>query len=329
MTYIRKTLAILAAIAATTMTVGCSSNEDDVPSTISSEEDKAWPIVLETGLQDAVVVRAERQSTNIVSGRKVYVWANYYNTATKWFGAWETTSNGSGGLTSSTTKYYPKDNGKVDIFAIHGNNTFTNNADFPGAYTHTVSTDQTNATNYYNSDLIFGALKNRSHQTAAAQIPMYHLLSKLRFVLKSGSTLINDNTLGSATVNLQNVRTAVTFTPSRTIDVGNATSRAGMLSTQSTTGTIKVPAVSYPRTSSGFGSNYGEIIVPPQNVTATLQVTVTTTANQTLTLTTPVTINVSSGNAYIYQVTVTAEQLSVSNITLQGWGNGDSMSSNI
>lgn len=328
MTYIRKTLAILAAIAATTMTVGCSI-DDELPKASSSEEDKAWPIVLETGLQDAVVVRAERQSTNIVSGRTVYVWANYYNTANKWIGAWATTSNGSGGLTSSATKYYPKDNGKVDFFAIHGNNTFTNDANFPGAYTHTVSTDQTNETNYYNSDLIFGALKNRSHQTAAAQIPMYHLLSKLRFVLKSGSALINDNTLGSATVNLINVHTAVTFTPSRTIDVGNATSRAGMLSTQNTTGTIKVPAVSYPRTSTGFGSTYGEIIVPPQNVTATLQVIVSTTAGQSLTLSTPVTINVSSGNAYIYQVTVTAEQLSVANFTLQGWGTGDSMSSNI
>lgn len=328
MTYIRKTLAILAAIAATTMTVGCSI-DDDLPKTASSEEDKAWPIVLETGLQDAVVVRAERQSTNIVSGRTVYVWANYYNTATKWIGAWATTSDGSGGLTSSTTKYYPKDNGKVDFFAIHGNYTFTNDASFPGAYTHTVSTDQTNETNYYNSDLIFGALKNRSHQTAAAQIPMYHLLSKLRFVLKSGSALINDNTLGSATVYLQNVRTAVTFTPSRTIDVGNQSSRAGMLSTQTTTGNIKVPPVSYPRESSGFGSTYGEIIVPPQNVSATLQVQVSTTAGQSLTLSTPVTINVSSGNAYIYQVTVTAEQLSVSSFTLTGWGTGDSMSSNI
>ncbi len=164
------------------------------------------------------------------------------------------TANGTGGFTYRTPMFFPSDGTAVDLYAVHPYGATTSLAT---PLTFAVQADQTQQGNYLGSDLLLGARTNVAPQSDAIPLTFRHKLSKLDFVITTGSTTIDLNrltginvlnSLPETTLRIDNGEiSAATGTPStiRAYGVANVT---GGLGSQSATG---FTAIVVPQTATG------------------------------------------------------------------------------
>lgn len=181
-----KTLAIM--IAATTAAfTACTEND--------SQQQQMMPITLTSQIATTRSF-TPTQENHLVSGQKLYVWANREATegTANWtqnayLKAWTLTADGSGALTGST-KYYPPQT--LSMVALHGNFSFTEDTDvFPGTVQHSVLTDQSTEENYAKSDLLYWKALGQSAEASKA-VTLGHKLSKIEIHL-SGNGYTEDD----------------------------------------------------------------------------------------------------------------------------------------
>ena len=181
-----KTLAIM--IAATTAAfTACTEND--------SQLQQMMPITLTSQIATTRSF-TPTQENHLVSGQKLYVWANREATegTANWtqnayLKAWTLTADGSGALTGST-KYYPPQT--LSMVALHGNFSFTEDTDvFPGTVQHSVLTDQSTEENYAKSDLLYWKALGQSAEASKA-VTLGHKLSKIEIHL-SGNGYTDDD----------------------------------------------------------------------------------------------------------------------------------------
>lgn len=181
-----KTLAIM--IAATTAAfTACTEND--------SQQQQMMPITLTSQIATTRSF-TPTQENHLVSGQKLYVWANREATegTANWtqnayLKAWTLTADGSGTLTGST-KYYPPQT--LSMVALHGNFSFTEDTDvFPGTVQHSVLTDQSTEENYAKSDLLYWKALGQSAEASKA-VTLGHKLSKIEIHL-SGNGYTEDD----------------------------------------------------------------------------------------------------------------------------------------
>lgn len=115
-------------------------------------------------------------------------------------------ANGTGGF-SGETMYYPVDGRNIDLYAIHpysATASLTSNVNFQ------VEADQSDKTNFLNSDLLHATKGNQPRSSTAISMVFDHKLSKVDFTitttdgvdLSTLNTVEVLNTLSSTTINM-------------------------------------------------------------------------------------------------------------------------------
>lgn len=148
------------------------------------------------------VADPELQSTHIVSGRQVGVTITGATTDHNNI-AWSAGNNGA--LTNTGDAVY-YGNGTATITAYHP---FNDDWDESTTYAFSVSTDQTDDTNYLNSDLLWTKATSSKTETAIP-LTFSHKLAKINVTLvpeKSGDDL------NGATISIYNTKISTTFNP--------------------------------------------------------------------------------------------------------------------
>jgi len=207
------------------------------------------------------------QSAQIVSGEKVYVWADEVKTpATEYIHAWELTADGSGNF-SASRKNYPNSGNPIDVYALHGNFTgiTAETTTFPASVTHTVAADQT--TGFAESDLLYASATGLPRQKTAHALTFSHLLSKIEVYLVAG-TGTTDTELETATVTIQNTVPTATLTlsksaaPTVAVTADPVQAIAARLQTE-TDQTVLIESVAQP------AHRFAEAVIVPQWVNTT------------------------------------------------------------
>lgn len=203
------------------------------------------------------------------------------------------TANGSGGLSTTTTQYYPASGSTVKAYAYHPANAST---------TFTVAADQTDDANYIASDLMYASL-NPLVKSTTNQLVFAHKLSKLVVQLAVG-TGFSASELTNAIVKLKGVNNQVTFAPA-TGETSAATGEADI--------TVSAAA----------GTDENAAVVIPQDV-AGKKIGVTI-AGKEMEYTIPASTTFEAGKVNTYTITVAKTGLSVSS-TITNWTVGVTVS---
>lgn len=290
---------------------GCSADEP-----YDGQADSGLtPIRLSSGLE--VQSRAHAgMDAELPAGRSVAFWVDNASTSAQIYGNNVLAADGSNGFTGGDAMYFPGGGGNVDIYAIHTDGTLTEA--FPtSAITHTVAADQTAGADYYNSDLLYAVNRDVAKTTNAVPVTFYHMLSKVRIAIMPGTP---ETDLTGATVRIVGTKTAADFTPSKTADITQQTTRAAMVAASGTAADITVSnEVSADFT--GANVKYNDAMVVPQTVAGgTAFISVTLANNTVLTWSPAAALTLESGKRYTYLVTVTRRELSVSTIVTD-WEN--------
>ena len=185
---------------------GCA-NDFDV-------QQKSMPIRMTTSVARTRAIANPTQESQLVSGEKVYVWANQEAvsgtpdwTTGAYLKAWTLTADGSGALNGSS-QYYSE--GTLSMVAIHGNFTFTEGTEaYPGTVEHSVAADQNTAGGYEQSDLMWWSQTGVASSASAIPITFARNLSKIEITLVTGDYTADE--LDKATVKLQNVLPTVSM----------------------------------------------------------------------------------------------------------------------
>lgn len=287
----------------------CSS--DDVA---EQAQQGAVPICLNASVDGNSQTRGFT-STSLYNNTKVYVWADMINLSdnirTEYFKGWRlkaTTSNGERLVLDqgSETKYFPATNA-LDMYAMVGNFSgfVINNQNSlpvsPGFIYHTVNTDQSTEADYYESDMLYGQVRDQEAVLAAVgvDLKLYHMMSRVRVVLIPGNGNSTNDAYGNtlmytATVKLLDVETRAKFTPARQISMDNfalQATRAAMVElapkgvdddenyVSKHDISIATGVASYDSGNHITDNSYGDAIIPPQTIPAGkfIQVTLTDT----------------------------------------------------
>jgi len=197
---------------------------------------------------------------------------------------------------------------------------------YPSGATHTngtakafaIQTNQTSAANYRASDLTASAktayVRSGRDGDGYTALTFKHLLTRLHLKLKAGGKGITDAKLAGATVQLGNNDIFTSVTPN--LDAGTMTVKNGNSDPKgSVTCTMNT----------GTGNLEGYIIIPPQDLRGkTVKVTLSSTygsGQYSATLGSVDANNLTSGGqkAFLYEITVTGEELKVSS-SITTWG---------
>ena len=242
----------------------------------------------------------------------VWLWAIKNGSSTEHITAWKLTAQSGGNLSGSSTKYWPSDGSKLDVYALHGN--FKNSSSISEgttqwssltALTHTVETNQSSDENKRLSDLLYSqALSAASGQTV--QLTFDHELSKICIVLqKYSDSGIQEDDLKKATVQVSDIYTEVTY---------NTTTRDVTTSGTPTTITLGQET---------SGSTTYEAIVPSNMTVNNPHVTITLNnfpeTGKTRTFSCDLSsVTFAKGNKYTFTLTLHNE-IVVSEPTVKGW----------
>ena len=243
----------------------------------------------------------------------VWLWANKATGGSEYITAWQLKATSSGGFSSvsGSTKYWPSDGSKLDVYALHGN--FKNSSSISEgttqwsslSLTHTVATDQSSDENKRLSDLLYSqALSAASGQTV--QLTFDHELSKICIVLqKYSDSGIQEDDLKKATVQVSDIYTEVTY---------NTTTRDVTTSGTPTTITLGQET---------SGSTTYEAIVPSNMTVNNPHVTITLNnfpeTGKTRTFSCDLSsVTFAKGNKYTFTLTLHNE-IVVSEPTVKGW----------
>lgn len=201
----------------------------------------------------------DHQNTLIARNEPVWLWVNKNKDESTYLGAWEHLSTGTGKLISinPAMQYFPPGNAAVNIYGIHGNLTpvITEKDNLPDTLIHRVFTDQRTDANYLKSDLLW---TNDLKQYPADDIKLIfsHMLSKIEVCFKPVGSLTDDSIAGAQAwlVDMQQMakicpKTGVGYTYGDAVDIQ-----------------IPMKTLAYSATTFS-GTDYAEIIVPPQKIT--------------------------------------------------------------
>ena len=192
-------------------------------------------------------------------------------------------ADGNGGLSSSTSMYYPASGMGVNIYAYHPAN---------AAASFSVQEDQSVDADYYKSDLLYSKAKDYPRQKAAHSLTFVHKLCKVTYSLVQGA---GSPDLTGATVKWLNVAKTINFTAA--------------------TGAVATPA---DVTTITPHATYGAVIVP-QTVNGGTKLLQVTLANGGVLYYTPSTDQVfEGGKKYNYDIIVNLSGLTVES-TITDW----------
>lgn len=235
---------------------GCSKSEETPTESLNGE------IRLSSGV--TTLTRASfGMDTQIASGQSVAVYVDNSSDAPI-YGNNILTANGSGGLTGTTSMYFPADKTAVSIYAIHTNGTL--DALFPTSpITHTVSADQTAATGYATSDLLYATSTAVAFTKTAIPLTFYHLLSKVEVALKAGNGTPD---LTGATVSIVGTQLKANFIPVKTITMTSQELRGSMITTPTNDNDATAIQIGATVSTDFEAANiaYNEAIIVPQTV---------------------------------------------------------------
>ena len=272
-------LALVAAMASFT---ACTNNAEEV---LTQEKE----IRLTSEITPSRVADPELQSTQIVSGRQVGVTITGATTDHNNV-AWSVGNNGA--LTNPGDAVY-YGNGIATITAYHP---FNDDWDESTTYAFSVSTDQTNNTNYLNSDLLWAKATSSKTETAVP-LTFSHKLAKINVTLvpeKSGDDL------NGATISIYNTKVSTTFNPTTGV-ISDAIGEAQEIIASVTAGDIYTASA----------------IVVPQEVSG--KFIKITHENKTYYYTLASAKELVSGHSYSYTLTVKGKQLISIGSSIDEW----------
>ena len=303
--------------------VACSS--DDIGQT-----DSRVPILLKTDISTAIT-RADVQATQLLTNQKIYVWADEVGEDPGYITNWELTWNGA--ALTGAAKYYPSSGNNVRLYAMHGN--FTTTATFPSSagITHQVNNNQTDASaNYAVSDLLYAIQSGASNagvRSNPATLTFYHMLSKIRVVVKLGTGFPGGTTITK--VYVCTPKDQVLFKPSKTTTENMLTqsNRAAMLySTSASSATAEATWVRIPVATTDIAdvssfnndNNYGEGIIIPQTISSGSNIiAVELSDGGRFYYKAPSAITFNSGCKYTYKLLVTRQGIEVVVSSITAW----------
>lgn len=228
----------------------CSNVEN-----IEQNDGQPVEIKLSSGVTPESRALTPTQSTQIESGETVYVWAEKNSDKSSYIDAWSLTADGSGELTSTESKFYPKDRTAIDLYALHGNFSSTPTGVFQTEIPeYSVIADQSDKLNYVKSDLLYATKSAVSPQEAAVALVFKHLLSKIEINLIAGNG-----------VDLSEVTSVKVLNTQLAADITLETSEATATAITPTGDTADITAYK----SSDNDGVYAEAIVIPQEVSGT------------------------------------------------------------
>lgn len=326
------TPAVLAAL------VACSSDSPSVeqaPQAISLESRLSGSSTRGTLDDDAALTRL--QSTQIAAGETVYAWVedNGGTASTAYVNAWQLSADGTGKFTGAT-QYYPATGNNVDIYCLHGNfATAPSGAFSSAALTHTVMTDQSVATSYTKSDLLYGSVQNQGRKESQPII-FKHKLAKIEVKLKVGDGVTAAQLAnGSTTVSVLGTKTAATWTPAKAPALADGGSIAAYGGTVEATGTAAdIKMYLQKETDATATINvFGEAVIVPQSISPTanfFKIHISTGGDLFAKLGGTADKVFEAGKKYVYTVTVSLSGLTLtSSITDWSDGTGDDLNADI
>ena len=249
----------------------------------------------------------------------VWLWAKKTTDGSEYIKAWQLTAQ-SGGSFNGTTKYWPSDGSKLDVYAIHGNfkdsQITADNTQWSSlSLTHTVEDDQSLNDKKRLSDLLYAKRIGATHSNNV-ELTFDHLLAMITVKLDlSNSQGITDSELANATVTLTNILPEATISSS---------SLAGTSGQTSTTGSRTTIIAGKP-TSVSNGAVIGSAIVPLQDFgggkspSSNNVITITLTDGRTFSYQPSNNFELKKGKEYIYTLRIINGELSVSSISVKGF----------
>lgn len=260
----------------------CSNVEN-----IEQNDGQPVEIKLSSGVTPESRTLTPTQSIQIENGETVYVWAEKNSDKSSYIDAWSLTADGSGELTSTESKFYPKDRTAIDLYALHGNFSSTPIGVFQTEIPeYSVIADQSDKLNYVKSDLLYATKSAVSPQEAAVALVFKHLLSKIEINLIAGNG-----------VDLSEVTSVKVLNTQLAADITLKNSEAIATAITPTGDTADITAYK----SSDNNGVYAEAIVIPQEVSGTF---VEVTVGGTPYYYTILTQTLKSGYKYILNLTV-------------------------
>lgn len=297
--------------AAALLALAACNNEDYTP---MDDPNAPMEIRLSSGID--VQTRADGvPDTQIAEGQQVGVFINDAGDSNDEVGVnLKYNADGSGGLTLATdpaqeTPYYPANGNAVKMTAYHPYKDGATITD--SGYEFAVSTDQSDNTHYYASDLLYSASENYARKKTAHSLVFKHKLSKVECTLTSGS---GSPDLTGATVSIVNAKTNITFKPANgTLSDPQQSATTADIKLNSTIATGSYIGIIPPQTYDK-GSQFLKVELSADAGGGTFYYTIPNgDADNDLAL--------AGGNVYKYTITVNRTGLSVTS-TIESWGDG-------
>ena len=291
---VAKTKVFLLAFLATTVSMSCSNNDviDKTPVEIRLSS---------TNLASRSVVQT-LQLTQFDENEKIGVFINEdaASPTVIYPQPLEYTANGSGGMTSSSTQYFPQSGKGVNIYAFYP---FTAALTLTPTKSFSVKTDQALPRDYKASDLMYGvpATNPVTRTTGNVQLTFNHLLSKIDIELISGA---GSPYLIDATVKLKGIKPETNFDPKEG-SISAASGTATDIMVMTATSSLKGSAIIIPQ-SINAGDAFIEIRLPDGRV---------------LTHKMPTNTTLEGRKKYSFKITVNLTGLTVT-ATIADWTSG-------
>ncbi len=281
------------AVAATLLFLaGCGSDKN-------SPDESPTPMRIASNIEPSTRV-FDGMNTQFPAGRGVAFYVDNAATSAQLYGNNVLTADGAGNFTGGEAMYFPITGDNINIYALHTNGTLS--GAFPSsAVVHTVAADQRTQGDYYKSDLLYANSKNVAKTASSIPLTFYHMLSKVRVAIVSGT---NSPNLTGATVQILGTKPSAGFTPSKTVNITQRADRAAMVAASGTAAAITVGNEPSPDFTPA-NVKYNDAVAVPQTLAAgTTFLSVELASGRTMTYELPGDLTLESGKYYIYEVTV-------------------------
>ena len=232
--------------------VSCTENSD-LP---EEKKDSTSPLQFSAAIGEMQSSRSGMQDKIIALGQRVWLWIDKAEDGSKYIDSWQHTSDGNGKITPIpfVTKYYPSGNTPVDIYGVHGYFGMSAGTLKPDSIVSSVMPDQTLASNYLISDLLW---TNKLNQQAKDTIKLQfkHMLSKIEICFKPVGS-VTDAMIAGATPKVLGVRSDAKIS----LADGGGRTLGSLID-------ILFPLQTVPASAPDFSSaTYAEIVVTPNEI---------------------------------------------------------------
>jgi len=320
-------LSMIAASAAIILAASCSSEQDEIPSAnveIRLRADVENMVVTRAGtsINGAQFDQSESINVEIIDAKVDQDGNPTTKPASPARASYIfNTTDAAGALSpGGTTPYFPNTGNKVNIYAYYPSTfgTTVSSSDYTwtdGSTTFSVAADQTTATGYKASDLMYGVPASNpvARTTSAIPLTFTHCLSKVIVRIKGDGNGVQTSSLSTATVAMK----AMTSAP--VTDAGVATSQTW----SSATATAVSLGAGTATTIETVDYYESAAIVVPQSIAANSAgvITITLSDGAVYTYTPSKALTLEAGKVHIFTITLGLYGISVS-ATITAWGSG-------